>query len=489
MRRATQLSILASALTIACGGSGDSTAPSGPGISVLARPARSDTIDAIPSQQLTVEVRGADGPRAGVAVQFTTVPDIDSLRPFERRMAFPPANPNSLAPSTDAITDTTDASGHVSVRIQFGTLVGDARVVVTCQRLGLSDTLQFTVLPGTPAIIGLPVSDTIVAVGGSYSLGAYAMDRWRNRLPTALTYVPALNATSVDPSGRVTASTAIGKGRVVVRASATAADTARFTVLPRVPVAMFWWPWDQNGKIVSANLDGSNWKVLTNAGGPAYPSPSPTRQEVAYHQYSIGGGLHLYVVDSTGIPRLLVDSNVVRDARFPRFSADGQRVYFAGQIDSVSTRAIFRVRRDGTGLERIVGLTALNDFDEGEQVGVSPDETHIVYRDGLGINVLTMATGAKTVIASSGSQPTFSPDGQRIAYTNVNNLVVITGVDGTVQKSIPFQYWSDDGLTWLPDGRWLLLRTATGVTLLDTVSGEQLRLPSFAEQHQMSIGY
>ncbi|HEX7980330.1 MAG TPA: hypothetical protein VF461_17120 [Gemmatimonadaceae bacterium] len=417
-------------------------------------------------------------------MEFTTVPDVDSLRPSDLRMTF------RRAPTTyfyeEVATDTTDADGRANAHLRFGTLVGDARVIVRCPALGLSDTIHFNVRPGTAALVAMAVGDTIVSPGAGYSIGAYPTDRYRNRAAGTVTYMPAVNVASVDAAGLVTAGTAIGKGRVVVRLTAKAVDTARFTVLPRVHAAGFLWPWDQNGKIVSANLDGSGWKVLTGATGPAYPSASPTRSEVAYHQGEVSM-YAIYIVDSTGARRRLVDSNVVRDVVYPRFSADGQRVYFAGRAPGAPTSAIWRINRDGTGLERLVDVSKLNDGNDGAQVGVSPDERRIVFNDSLGVVVYTISTGTRTVIGSNGTQATFSPDGQRIAYTNATALV-ITNVDGTLLESIPFRGAGADGLAWLPDSRWLLLRTIDGATLLDTATGEQVPIRQFAELHQISIG-
>ena len=174
-------------------------------------------------------------------------------------------------------------------------------------------------------------------------------------------------------------------------------------------------------------------------------------------------------------------------ARNPQFSADGQRVYLIGLPSGGSTYSVWRVRRDGTSLERLVDLSSFG-CEGGGRLAVSPDESRVAYCDGIEVIILTIATGAKTVIGTYGSQPAFSRDGARVAFTR-NNSVVLVNKDGSPDRTLFIPGWSgSQSITWLPGNGWLLLR-ADLPTLVSTSGGERAPIPTLKDYHQISVVY
>jgi len=278
MPRHLALAACIALFVVGCGGGGEgSTGPASTGLHVVAGASISDTVLARPVQALVVEVRPSSGSAEGLIVRFQSLPNADSTRQYAPAIAV-----SSLASSVFSllVSDTTNSAGRASVLVQLGTVAGEARILVTCPELGLSDTAKFTVLPGQVSRVVVRTRDTTVFAGASYTIDAYASDTYGNRRSDAVSYTTGVNVASVDSTGRVTVGSAIGRGSVGVRAG-NALDSARFTVLPAGTMAFF----DGTGgtpTISIAKMDGSNRKRLANAVTPAYPNISPDGSLVVY---------------------------------------------------------------------------------------------------------------------------------------------------------------------------------------------------------------
>jgi hypothetical protein len=165
---------LAATLVLAlsgCGGGGEgSTGPAATGLRIVAGASISDTVLARPVQALIVEVHPPSGSSAGLVVRFQSLPSSDSTRRYEPAIAMSNlASPNfSLFAS-----DTTNSAGRASAMVQLGTVAGEARILVTCPELGLSDTAKFTVLPGQASRVVVRNRDTTLVAGASYTINAY----------------------------------------------------------------------------------------------------------------------------------------------------------------------------------------------------------------------------------------------------------------------------------------------------------------------------
>lgn len=467
------------ALLAACGGGAESTEPTFTGMRIVAGGTVSDTVQARPAQALTVEVHPTSGPAAGLVIRFESLPANDSTRRSETEINVSNAAPVAFG---QLASDTTDSSGRASALVQLGTIAGEARIVVSCPELGLSDTAKFTVLPGNANRIVLQNADTTLFAGASYTISSYAADRFGNRRSDAVSFVAGQNVSSVDQSGRVTAGTTIGRGSVAVRVG-NATDSARFTVMPAGTMAFVDIdPRDQTAFIATAKLDGSNKKRLIGVSMPAYPSISPAGDLVAYHQLNSSGGT-IYVVDANSTARRLTDSTVMRWELYPHFSGDGAWVYFCGLGVGDVKPSVWRIHPDGSSLTRVAVVK--NDWDL-PIFGVAPDGSRIADADVDQLSVLQLSTGTRNWLGQNGF-PAFSPDSKRLAYVGGIDITILNAdLSGQPIAVAPYKVDVSEGLAWTPDGTWLFVRSRTGPILINSATGAIIPV-NFPNYHQFAV--
>jgi len=460
----------------ACGGSADSTEPRGSDIRVVAGAGVSDTVLAKPVQALVVEVLDGGRPRPGLVVRFESLPPADTARRLESTVLTSNLAQDSF---TKLTSDTTNAQGRASVIVQLGTVAGDAALRVSAPELGVSDTVHFSVRPGTAAKILMTVPDTLLKFGASYSIGAATADRYGNRRSDAVTFDSRSTLATVDQAGKVQAGEKTGRGFIVLTAG-SAVDSARFTVIPLMSLTFveeertccsYW--------LADGPSDGTSMRKRLLITQRAYPSPSPTSEAIAFQRVA---DLYerIFVIDPTNAQRDLLQGSIIEDARFARYSSDGTYIYFGARDGS--RYAVWRVHPDGTGLELLVTTNFVL-----AAPGISPDGKQIAYSDGA-LKVRDLATGSSVTIGASGAFPVFSPDGTRVAYLNGSGIVVVNS-DGTSARSLTGAFVQEDaGLAWLPDGEWLITRDYCCVPILVNAStGEVLQLQSIRNYYQIAV--
>jgi Big-like domain-containing protein/WD40 repeat protein len=465
---------------IGCGSSGESgTEPSDSGMRILAGANVTDTIFAKLPQALTVEVRPNGRAIAGLVVRFQALSSEDPQRQFDWTVLVAPLTSNQYA--TFAV-DSTDARGRAKVLVQLGQVAGPVTLLVTCPELGLSDTARFTVTAGSAARLAFTPHDTVLLAGATMTVKATTTDYYGNPRKDGVTFASSSPLATVSSTGTITAGQTVGRAAVSVRAGSEM-DSVRFTIVPDATIASLWFDRGGVGWIATSKLDGSGLTALTNATTTAYPRASTTSDMIVYHQ--IDGGPSVYVVDGTKARRRLLDPSVMEHSLNPAFSADGQFVYFAGRHSVLDAAAIWRVRPDGTGLQQI-STTTLNHFEDSHPAP-SPDGTRVVYSDQSGLVMLTLPTGAITVLSANGANsPVFSQDGQRLAYIDLQAIFIrkFDGSPPTIVASGLLQ--ADGGLTWLPDGKWILARGFYGPFIVNATTGEVWPLTSLRDFYQMS---
>jgi len=475
MSTRTHALLIATLGSLACGGDGASTGPKATGIRIIAGAGANDTVQARPLQALVVEVREGNVAMPGVGVRFETLPATDTTRKGEFPVLTAAGAQGWFSNST---SDTTDASGRASVLVQLGTVAGEARLLVSAPALRIADTARFTVRPGLATRVVMTAQDEEISYGGSYDIGAAAADRFGNRRPDPVTFSSVSTLGTVDATGKVQAAQETGQGRIVV-STGSIIDTARFTVIPRV-ILTFLYARDDGTWIGEGALDGSSIRPRVPSSTPGYPSASPTSASIVFQRPS-GPFYKIFVVDSGGTERDLLQGAPFISAFYPRYSADGAYIYFSGR-DSTGY-AVWRVRNDGSGLERLV--TTISDIPSSSS---SPDGAQLAYSDYDALYVMNIVTGARVNVGATGDFPVFSPDGQRLAYFSRAGIAVANS-DGTSLRtlSIPRILKSDAGLAWLPDSKWLITRDWYTPILVNATTGESFALQKIGYSYQIAV--
>ena len=480
-----RLALAALAFVLACGGGGsDSTEPAFSGMRIVAGAGVSDTVLAKPVQALVVELLDNGRPKAGVVVRFEALL-VQAGDPNASGSPSPSVLVSSLASGTFVgfISDTTDQNGRASALVQLGTRAGDAGVQIACPEAGLADTAKFTVLPGTAAQMILGVRDTVVRVGGTFTIGAHTADKQGNPRPQDTVTYEALDALgTVDGAGRLRAAQAVGRGTVVARSNQIE-DSTDYTVVPVATLTAVYDGPDGIPKVATLGVDGSNLKVIGRVYPPGvFPSHSPTEDLLVYQRGTYGQGIEL--MTGSGATRVLVDQATLWGTYYPVFSPDGAFVYFSGAGSQVSETGIYRVALDGGGLTQV----ASTDFGF-TTPGVSPDGARIAFSRNAGLFVQSVATGDSVKVGGPGWFPAFSPDGQRVAYISATGSIRIAKADGTSSKEIVVGAYSDARVSWMPDGKWLLTRRNDGLVLVNSISNAVVPMPSLRKFREVTVNH
>lgn len=193
----------------------------------------------------------------------------------------------------------------------------------------------------------------------------------------------------------------------------TTSDTARHYYPSLAP--------DGQSVLFSSNMDGSNFYIyelklsgeLTNLWRPGVaPEVSPDGRLIAFAQ-SDGQKDMIWVMNRDGSnPRLLYSNGWD-----PTWSPDGQRILFASVVGSFSQ--LMTINLDGTGLEQVSDLPLLRGRSDW-----SADGRYIVTYSGRSwereLFLLPLdgsPTRQLTPPGGNSQGPTFSPDGQWVAFT------------------------------------------------------------------------
>ena len=220
---------------------------------------------------------------------------------------------------------------------------------------------------------------------------------------------------------------------------------------------------DGNYEIYVMDTNGGNQENLTNH--PAYdhqPDWSPDGTKIAFVSDRDGGGTQIYVMDADG-------KNVIRltdGRRFkegPDWSPDGGKIVFSVH-DLVNHIDVMDA--DGRNREKFE--------DQALYPSWSPDGEEIAFvslRDGVNeINVIGVGgRGRKRVTHDLAPKlnPSFSPDGRRIAYGNGQNErffhIYVVGADGRNRMRLTHNRESHSDPAWSPDGRIIAYDVVDGI--------------------------
>jgi Tol biopolymer transport system component len=213
-----------------------------------------------------------------------------------------------------------------------------------------------------------------------------------------------------------------------------------------------------DSKILVTDIAGKNPVTLASTGSfdraLSYPSLSPDGKKVAYATHN--NVLYLQSVDGT-TPGILS-----QDAAFetiPAFSHSGNRIAFHGDDGK-----LYVVNADGSGLKDVAS-NAQADAEGIAKIDWSPDDSKLVYvgTSGTGqpdiYSVKVDGSAGPTQLTNDldgDSQPSWSPDGAKIAWSSFGDVYVMNA-DGTGRINItPNVKNLDYAPEWSPDGTRLI---------------------------------
>ncbi|HEX8744544.1 MAG TPA: DPP IV N-terminal domain-containing protein [Thermoleophilaceae bacterium] len=254
--------------------------------------------------------------------------------------------------------------------------------------------------------------------------------------------------------------------------------------------------WEGWQTLEIGNENGTNRRALTsgcNGMGAVNPALSPDGQTVAYDGYLSGG---ICTVDVSGqSPRLIF---VRAGARDPEFSADGTQLYFEATA-TVPGLDIYVASVTGSGVRLAVSWPGAQ-----YQVAVHPNGTKLAFVSdktpaGKALSsphvYVTGDGGGGAVDIGIGYDPTFSPDGSKVAFTRGNNIYSAPSTGGKATQLTSGGL--DDSPDWSPNGQiafirrtssgpgwyniWQMSSTGSGQTLIVDGSSRSVLAPSYRQ--------
>jgi Tol biopolymer transport system component len=193
-------------------------------------------------------------------------------------------------------------------------------------------------------------------------------------------------------------------------------------------------------EITIADADGTNSRVLSGGGSPAW---SPDSKQIAFAAQLKGDAdTEIYIINADGSDLRRLVANPGWDSN-PVWSPDGKVLYFVktsyDNFDSPTTRDLFTVAVDGKNLKNEGPVPY-----EWSYPRWSPDGQRLAFTDDRsGAIIVLKVDGSERLTRHPGLHPAWSPDGMRIAYHN-------NGA-GTSEQSICTVFYLNNAEQCYPD--------------------------------------
>ena len=200
------------------------------------------------------------------------------------------------------------------------------------------------------------------------------------------------------------------------------------------------------------NADGTARRQLTatpaQEGAPAW---SPDGTQIAFES-DRDGNMEIYVMDASGQNVRRLTNHPATD-QSPSWSPDGRHIAFISNRERRSASDVYVMTQDGKVTRRLTSAG------ENWAPQFSPSGQEIAVQNGRGLEVVPLAGGPlRTLTADpqSGMSPTWSPDGQRLAFASTRNsrieLFTMDATGANQQLLLTMSGASVLDPRWSPDG-------------------------------------
>ncbi|HEY1596622.1 MAG TPA: hypothetical protein VGF74_14600 [Thermoleophilaceae bacterium] len=228
---------------------------------------------------------------------------------------------------------------------------------------------------------------------------------------------------------------------------------------------------------------GRPQQITHDATGAAHPDWSPDGHSLAFDV----GGARIAIAPAGGGSERLV--SIGMSAIDPTWSPDASQLAFTGvQYDdsgNAEDTSLYVTQADGSNFVRI---------GDGSEPDWSPRADSIVYRsnpassggcpgiwrihsDGSGNTAVAPGTLTGSTCAGGGSDPSFAPNGKRVAYVSGDGRAIYTtSLHGGMRHRVVRDLAAKSSPVFSPDGRTIVYSTGAGLWRVSAKGGHPKRI-------------
>jgi TolB protein len=215
-----------------------------------------------------------------------------------------------------------------------------------------------------------------------------------------------------------------------------------------------------NWEIWLMDWDGANQRQITRHGALSIlPSWAPDNERMVYTSFARGTS-DMYIINRRGGGRMRINSGLALNTS-ATFSPVSNDIAFVGSVRG--NPDIYLIKDDGSNLRRLTTTTSIESTPEwspnGRQIAFTSGRAgtpQIYVMDAEGTNVQRISHDGNW-----NDDAVFSPDGEKVAYTSrVNGRFQIRIANLiTGESNIIAGEGSNEQPTWSPDGQWLAFQS------------------------------